>query len=743
MAKNVVIVESPAKAKTIGKILGKDFVVKACMGHVRDLPERKFGIDIENNFEPDYKILKTRAKTISELKAAAKGATAVYLAPDPDREGEAIAWHLVAALALPKKVKVHRVTFNEITKKAVQEAFKTPGEISMDRVFAQQARRFLDRIVGYKLSPLLWKKIARGLSAGRVQSVAVRLIVDREKEIRAFKAEEYWRLAAHLFPKPGDPQVALHEGDVEPRPIVAELKKVDDKEADLKTGPQTHALVDEIRGGPFKIVRVEKKERSEEPPPPFTTSTLQQQASIRLRYTTKRTMAIAQQLYEGVELGSEGAVGLITYMRTDSVRISDDALREMRDYIGERFGGENLNPEVRRFKSRSGAQEAHEAVRPTSVKLDPDSIAQYLSFDQLKLYRMIWKRFVSTQMSPAVYLNTDAEVQSGRATFQARGRELKFPGYTLVAGHRLKKDEQILPPLREGQILNLKELLPTQHFTQPPPRFTEATLVKALEKNGIGRPSTYAPIISTIQERGYVRSEDRKLHATDLGMLVTDKLIKFFNDIMDSDFTSQMEEKLDLIEDAKVQWQEVLSQFYTLFQKDLDKATADMESERGHTPEGTPPCEKCSKPMVVRWNKMGQFLGCSGFPECKQTRGINPPEMSEEKCEKCGKDMVVRSGRNGRFLACSGYPDCRNTKSIHVDKGALLVIDEKCDKCGTEMVVRRGRRGRFLACKAYPDCKNTKPLPKAADLRAAAAAANPGAAAAEEEGEPAEGEELE
>ncbi len=767
--KNLVIVESPAKAKTIEKILGKDFSVKACMGHVRDLPKGKFGIDIENGFEPSYQILETRAKTITELKAAARKAKAVYLAPDPDREGEAIAWHLAAALKLDEK-KIFRVTFNEITKKAVAEAFEHPGKIIMDRVYAQQARRFLDRIVGYKLSPLLWKKVARGLSAGRVQSVATKLIVDREDEIKAFKSEEYWRLAAHLFPRPEDataPAAAAPGEEAQPpKPIVAELKRVADKEADLRTEAQTQALVEEIRGEPFRIVKVEKKERSEEPPPPFTTSTLQQQASIRLRYTTKRAMAIAQQLYEGVELGDEGSVGLITYMRTDSVRMSDDAIAEARTYITKTFGPQNLEPEIRRFKARARAQEAHEAIRPSSMGREPEAIAAYLSHDQYKLYRMIWRRAMATQMAPALYLNTDAEISAGRATFSARGRELRAPGFTLLAGLRLKPDEQILPPLRQGQVLVLDAamkpeepspgsttkrihtsgMVASQHFTQPPPRFTEATLVKGLEKNGIGRPSTYAPIISTIQERGYVRSEERKLYATDLGSLVTKKLERFFNDIMDYTFTSQMEEKLDLIEESKVEWRAVLKQFYDLFAVDLQRATEQMESERGITPEGTAPCEKCAKPMVVRWNKMGNFLGCGDYPNCKSTRPINPPEMTEEACEKCGKRMVVRTGRLGRFLACSGYPECKTTKSIHMDKGTLLVINEDCEKCGSKLVMRRGRRGRFLACPKYPECKFTKPLPKASDMKAVIAAGLPGAPGAppeEEEGKPAEGEELE
>ncbi|MBI3267829.1 MAG: type I DNA topoisomerase [Planctomycetes bacterium] len=701
-AKSLVIVESPAKAKTINKILGTKFVVKACMGHVRDLPQKKFGIDVEHDFEPEYRVIPTRKETVAELKSQTKKSAAVYLAPDPDREGEAIAWHLLQALKIPEE-KAFRVVFNEITPKAVLDAFKSPGKISMERVNAQQARRVLDRIVGYKLSPLLWKKVARGLSAGRVQSVAAKLVVDREREILAFKADEYWTIQARL-------------SGAEPKArFLADLRKFDGKEPTLSNAAASQAVLDALRGVPYVVKEVAKKEKKDEPSSPFTTSLLQQQASVRLHFATKRAMRIAQQLYEGVELGAEGSVGLITYMRTDSVRISDDAMAECRAFIPAHFGPDYLNPTPRTFKSRKGAQEAHESIRPTSVARVPEQIQQYLTEEQFRLYRLIWRRFVATQMTPARYLVSEAMIEAGRALFLARGRELLFNGHTIVSGHTLKKDEQILPTLTAGQPLTFHELLPTQHFTQPPPRFTEASLVKALEKFGIGRPSTYAPIISTIQERGYVRQEERRLYATDLGMIVTDKLVISFADIMNTEFTSQLEEKLDLIEEAKSPWVDVLREFYVVFMKDLDRAVVEMDSEKGQADESAPPCEKCGKPMLKRWNKRGAFLGCSGYPDCKSTRSMTPPQVTDQTCEKCNKPFVIKFGRNGRFMACSGYPECKNTRSVFApkgEKGPIITIDEKCDKCGAPLVIRSGRRGKFLACSAYPNCKNTKPLPK-------------------------------
>ncbi len=738
---SLVIVESPAKAKTINKILGRQYVVKASMGHVRDLPKSKFGIDVDNGFEPQYIEIKDRKDTLNDLKAAAKKAPQVFLAPDPDREGEAIAWHLAEALKIGKRAR--RVTFNEITPRGVKEGFAHPRDLSMNLVNAQQARRLLDRIVGYKLSPLLWEKVARGLSAGRVQSVATKLVVDREKEIAAFKAEEFWRLIARVTVKPGVEEA--------PEAFKAELKRVKDAaEADLHTktevfdeekileekgpggekeeekepekkeflvqdGKTAQALVDELKPATFRVTKVEKKSRRDNPPSPFTTSVLQQTASVRLHFATRRTMAVAQQLYEGVDIGDEGTVGLITYMRTDSFRISEDALKECRDFIVKSFGQKYLEPTPRVWAARKGAQEAHEAIRPTAVERTPDAMRPYLNDEQFKLYQLIWQRFVGTQMAPAEYDVTSAEIEAGRAVFGARGRVLAFDGYTRVAGHRLKKDEQILPPLSDGQVVHLLGLDATQHFTQPPPRFTEASLVKALEQNGIGRPSTYAPIVATIQDRGYVKQENRALHATELGTIVNDKLEKHFPEIVNTDFTRQMEEKLDGVEEEKTDWHVLLKEFHDVFVGEIERAKTEMESAKGQATADAPPCEKCGKPMLLRWNKWGGFWGCSGYPECKTTKPKDPPpvELSNEKCEKCGKPMALKRGRFGQFLACTGYPECKTTKNVVKGKDdKVIVVNEKCEKCGAPMRVCRGKRGAFLGCSRYPACKSTKPVPK-------------------------------
>jgi DNA topoisomerase-1 len=708
--KPVVIVESPAKAKTINKILGTGYVVRACMGHVRDLPQRAFGIDVEKRFTPTYRTIKGKTKVITELRGFTKNASTVYLAPDPDREGEAIAWHLIQALRIPEE-RAKRVTFNEITQRGVLEAFQRPGAISMDRVNAQQARRFLDRIVGYKLSPLLWKKVGRRLSAGRVQSVAVRLIVEREREIKAFKPEEYWTVAARLEKDGSGFTANLVKVDGKGLALASEAKE---DQCSLSAEAPARALVEELRGLPFEVVEVRQRERSESPPAPFTTSLLQQQASIRLRYTARRTMMVAQQLYEGVEIGDEGAVGLITYMRTDSFRVADEAIADVRDYIGKSFGAVHVPEKPILRAARKGMQEAHEAIRPTYVHRAPDDLKPHLTDEQYKLYKLIWQRFVASQMKPAQYLITEADVRAGRALFLAKGRELKFDGFTRVTGHALRKDDQILPKLSAGDRPKLVELLPEKHFTEPPARYTEASLVKTLEKYGIGRPSTYAPIISTIQDRGYVRGEDRKLFPTELGIMVNDKLVKHFDDIMNTGFTARMEKSLDKIEDGRANWVDVLQKFYDPFIGDLDKAQDGMESEKGQEATGVV-CEKCGKPMLIRWNKYGRFLGCSGFPECKSTKSLPSEEAKGEKCDQCGSPMVVKSGRFGRFLACTKYPECRGTKSLpRGGKRIEIPKDWKqdCDKCGKPMKVRYGRRGPFIACTGYPDCKNTQRLPK-------------------------------
>ncbi len=710
--KNMVIVESPAKAKTIGKFLGTSFFVCSSMGHVRDLPERKLSVDIENNFTPEYKIIPSRKKLVSELLADSKKADAIYLASDLDREGEAIAWHLTKALEIPGE-KARRVTFNEITKEAILEAFRHPGPINMSKVNAQQARRILDRLVGYQISPLLWKKITKGLSAGRVQSVAVRLIVEREKEIKAFKPQEYWKVTAEL-------RIAS-EGKSKLRDIKSFksiLQKFNNENIGIKNESQAKDVISELQKAEYVVANVKKQTKRNNAPPPFTTSLLQQQASTRLQFSAKKTMLIAQQLYEGIDIGTEGTAGLITYMRTDSFHISEQALGTCRKLIADKYGKDYLpeKPSVH-ASDKKGTQGAHEAIRPTTVEHTPDSIKNFLTKDQYKLYELIWNRFVASQMNPALYAVTDVEIASGRYIFKAKGRELLFDGHTIVSGHEMEKDEQILPPLEKDQKLELIELVPTQHFTQPPPRFSEASLVKTLEKMGIGRPSTYASIISTIQDRGYVNQEKRAFYATELGTLVTEKLIEHFPKIMDVKFTSHMEDELDKIEDEKIGWLDVLKEFYDPFKIDLEKAVGEMKSVKGTPEESNQICSICGQPMVIRWGRHGKFLGCSAFPACKNTLPLDEkgeparPETTGQKCEKCGSAMVIKTSRHGKFLACSGYPNCKNTKSLTGETTKVEPTDEKCEKCGSHMVIRYGKKGRFMGCSAYPKCRNLKSLP--------------------------------
>jgi DNA topoisomerase-1 len=709
--KSLVVVESPAKAKTINKFLGSGYVVKASMGHVRDLPAKKFGIDVDEDFAAEYQIIPGREKSLNELKKAAKTAERVFMATDRDREGEAIAWHLVEALGVAPEI-IHRVSFNQITRKAIEKAFEESGRIDMAKVDAQQARRFLDRIVGYKLSPLLWKKVTKGLSAGRVQSVAVRLIVEREREIRAFEPEEYWKLLAELENTDG-------------ARFKAELKKLDGKTAKVGNEEQATALVEELNAAHWSVLQIKKKKKTQWPHPPFITSTLQQQASIRLRYSATRTMRIAQQLYEGIELGGEGSVGLITYMRTDSLNLAPESIDEARNTIRAQFGDDYVPEKPNRYRSRKGAQEAHEAIRPTRAMRRPDDIAQFLSPDQLKLYTLIWERFVACQMRPAIVNVTDLQVAAAtngddppRALFSTRGQEIVFDGFMRLAGR--KSDDVILPELTDGEALSLVGLAGSQHFTQPPPRYTEATLVKTLEREGIGRPSTYAPIIKTIQDRGYVRQEKRKFSATELGEIVTDLLLPHFPEIMEVGFTSSLEKELDRVENEEEDWKVVLRRFYERFDSDLQTATKEMKKVKAE--ESDVKCELCGKPMLYRFSKSGKFLGCSGFPECRSTMALDTngevvvKEIveTEHECEKCGSTMVIREGRRGKFLACSAFPKCRNAKDIDADGNPVEpeVSDEKCEKCGSDMVVKRGRRGPFLACTGYPKCKNAKPLRK-------------------------------
>ncbi len=715
--KSLVIVESPAKAKTINKYLGKDFVVKASMGHVRDLPKTRLGIDIEHDFEPKYNVIKARSEIVKELKKVAKESGNVYLAPDPDREGEAIAWHLQQTLDVPEE-NVFRITFNEITKTAVQHALESPGKVNPSLVNAQQARRILDRLVGYKLSPLLWAKIARGLSAGRVQSVAVRLICEREAEIRAFVAEEYWKILASLQ-KHGDEAKASN-------PIFgAELKRRDGVAFEPKNGEEAQQVLDDLKASPFKIATVEKKTKSLKAPPPLSTSLLQQQASIRLRFTASRTMRVAQQLYEGVDVGAEdGPGGLITYMRTDSYRLANEAVAAARTYIEKTFGTEYLPEKPNVFHARKGAQEAHEAVRPTDIERTPDSIRSKLTNEQYRLYKLIWDRVVACQMNNAVFDQTSATIEAGKYQFAARGRALRFDGHLRLSGTDQLDKEQDLPPLDAGEALVALEVKSSQHFTEPPARYTEATLVKGLEKNGIGRPSTYAAIISTIQARGYVKLLERKFHATELGEVVNTQLVKHFPRFVDYDFTALMERQLDDIEGERAEWLEVVRGFYTDFAIQIDKAQENMESLKAMKAPSGEKCPQCGKDLLQRFNRFGKFFGCSGYPECKfimrpgkdgaPGEPRKEPEKTDEICDKCGSPMVIRSGRRGRFMACSAFPKCRNTFSLDAEGKPIkpIVSAVPCEKCGTPLVVRFSKRGPFLGCPKYPKCRGTKQLPE-------------------------------
>ena len=648
--KTLVVVESPAKAKTIEKYLGRKYMVRASMGHLRDLPKSQFGIDVEHDFTPKYINIRGKGDLIKALKKDAKNADKVYLASDPDREGEAIAWHLAYILGLDPDTDC-RIVFNEITKPAIQEAVKHPRSINEDQVDAQQARRMLDRIVGYKLSPLLWRKIRKGLSAGRVQSVTVKLICDREKEIQAFESEEYWTVTTKM------------RAAKSPM-FTAELTQVDGQKLALGDGDATQKLVADLEQQSFAVSQVKKRERQKRPSAPFTTSSLQQDAARKLGFTSRRTMMVAQQLYEGIELGHGGAAGLITYMRTDSTRLSDLALSEVRDFIGEEYGADYLPVKPHIYATGHKAQDAHEAIRPTDVKRTPESIEKYLNRDQLKLYTLIWQRFTACQMTPAIYDTVSVSIKGGeRYTLRAAGSQLKFPGFTKVyagADATKKAKDVILPELAEGEALKLEKTLPEQHFTEPPPRYNDASLVKTLEEKEIGRPSTYAPIIDTIQTRGYVQRVDKHFQPTELGFVVVDMLEKYFQDIVDVKFTASLENELDEIAEGKINKNDLLREFYGPFEQMLEKA----DEAIGHVEL--------------------------------------PVEVSDVKCEKCGRMMVIKQGRFGKFLACPGFPECRNTKPLLIDTGV------KCPKCGGKIVERKSRRGRkFYGCENYPDCDYT------------------------------------
>ncbi len=696
MKKSLVIVESPAKARTINKYLGKDFRVMASIGHIKDLPKNKLGVDIDKDFEPHYEIIRGKAKVIKELKKASKDADIIFLGPDPDREGEAIAWHIKEVLNGRREGIIKRVLFNEITEKGIKEAIAHPTEIDKNKVDAQQARRVLDRLVGYQVSPLLWEKVRMGLSAGRVQSVAVRLICEREREIESFVPQEYWSITA------------LFDG------FEAKLVKKDGKKITISTEEEAKSIVRELKGETFKVEEIEQKQRKRNPAPPFITSRLQQEASRRLGFSAQKTMVIAQQLYEGVDLGEEGPTGLITYMRTDSHRIAPEAIQAVRGYIEKTYGKEYLPQKPNVYKSKKTAQEAHEAIRPTNMKYTPEYVKPYLTEDQWKLYELIWKRFVASQMHHAILDQTRVSIGAGKYTFQAVGTVVRFHGFTILYEEKTdeeSEEEKKLPPLEKDTVLKLLDLVARQHFTQPPPRYTEASLIRELEEKGIGRPSTYALILSTIQDRGYVVKEKGRLKPTELGFLVTELLVKSFPDILNVKFTAHLEEELDRVEEGKLKWIDVIKEFYSRFREDLERAKQEMQTVKGQEEPTDIPCKKCGRMMVIKWGKNGKFLACPGYPECKTTMDfrvdekgkivpVENTEYVEQKCPNCGGPMVIKSGRFGRFIACSRYPECKTTLPLST---GVPCPEEGCNGV---LVERRSKRGRtFYGCSKYPACK--------------------------------------
>jgi DNA topoisomerase-1 len=739
MAKSLVIVESPAKAKTLEKFLGKDFKVMASYGHVRDLPRKGLGVDRAHAYRPTYEILTGKEKTINELKKAAKGAENVYLAADPDREGEAISWHLQETLQPgAKKTTFRRVRFNEITKKAVLAAMADAGEIDGRLVDAQQARRIIDRLVGYEVSDLLWKKIWRGLSAGRVQTVALRIICEREKDIEDFLPVEYWSVDATLeggTPPPFTARLSSFAG---------EKLKFDGSDPRLENEAAALRVRDEAARATWTVSSVESSERRKNPAPPFITSQLQQAAARRLGFAVRRTMQIAQRLYEGREIPGRGTVGLITYMRTDSTRVSQDALQSVRDLIERHYGAESKPESPRYFKSRRDTQDAHEAIRPTYLDLPPEEVAKHVAADEAKLYRLIWERFVASQMTPAVYDTTSAEITAGRAVYRASGSTLKFPGYLAAYGVSAEdedesdKDSPKLPPLTEGETLRLLELTPEQKTTQPPPRFNEASLVKFLEENGIGRPSTYAEILRKLEERRYVHKKDRRFIPTALGRTVIDMLVPFFDDFFETSYTARMEEALDEVEEGKLTWTKALAEFDKTFTRDRNRALEDMVSGKAGiplaqakklhlsvVPQIEEKCPQCGKKLKLRMGKNGLFVACSGYPGCTFTLNIPDPEedavdvseIESTMCDECGSPMKVRQSRTGSsFLGCTAYPKCRNVINIAVAGGKAEARPDEptgvmCPRCGSPLVRRHGRYGAYVSCSNYPACKYKPPKP--------------------------------
>ncbi len=702
MKKGLVIVESPTKARTLSRYLGRDFAVKASVGHIKDLPKKELGVDVDNGFTPKYVVIHGKGKVIKELKQAAQNAEEIYLAPDPDREGEAIAWHIAEELQKTKGKprRFHRVLFKELTKKGIQEAMSHPVELDPNKYESQKARRVLDRLVGYEVSPLLWQKVKSGLSAGRVQSVALRLICEREKEIRAFRPEEYWTIDAQLK----KPQA--------PPPFKARLQEFKGEKLKISDEKGAKAISKELEGCRFEVQGVQTREIKRNPPPPFITSTLQQEASRRLRFSAKKTMQIAQRLYEGVEIGEEGPVGLITYMRTDSTRVSDEAIKAARAYIAAQFGEDYVEKGARKFKKGKLAQDAHEAIRPTLVDYSPEKVKQYLSPDEFSLYELIWKRFLASQMSPALFDQTRVKIKAGDYLFGVTGTRMKFPGFTVLydEGQERAGEEQ-LPLLKAGDVLELVKIDPKQHFTQPPPRYTEASLIKTLEEKGIGRPSTYATILSNIRQRDYVRMEKRHFVPTELGMIVTDLLVEHFPTLFDTGFTAQMEERLDEVESGKVTYINLLKDFYGPFSKSIHRARQEMRSLKAQGLETNLKCPKCSAPLVIRYGRSGEFIACSRYPDCTFSSDFERDEKGEIKlvekevvgvrdCPRCGRPMVLKRGRYGEFLACSGYPGCETTMPVPT---GVRCPEEGCDG---ELVKKYSRGGKpFYGCNRFPDCK--------------------------------------
>jgi DNA topoisomerase-1 len=725
MKKGLIVVESPTKARTIKNYVGDSYEVKASVGHIKDLPRNQLGVDVDRDFEPRFMTISGKEKVIGEIKRAAKKAEEIYLAPDPDREGEAIAWHIAQELGAKGDKKIYRPLFNDLSRETILDSLRNPGNLDEKKFRSQMARRILDRLVGYQVSPILWEKVRQRLSAGRVQSVSLRLICERQKAIEAFESEAYWSIDAIL------------EGEGEKR-LETKLHKINGKKPEIRKGEDAQRIVDHLKELNFYVNKVEEKTKKKNPSPPFITSSMQQEGYKRLRFTAKKTMAVAQQLYEGIDLGNQGSVGLITYMRTDSVKISSNAMEGLRKYIKSEYGETYLAPKPVIYKNKKGAQEAHEAIRPVDLSNEPEKVKAYLNNDQYRLYRLIWNRFVSSQMSPARFNQTVIEIAAGPYLFRATHTTKVFDGFSILYNDPEEENEsvndQVLPSLKKGEALSLKEAVAKEHFTQPPPPFTEATLIRELEEKGIGRPSTYATILSNIRQKEYVEMRKGQFFPTELGLIVTDLLVESFPDIFDVNFTAAMEEKLDSIEEGAVDWKTILKDFYGPFHDDFEKALKSMKNLKK---DGLPTdirCEECGETMAIKVGRMGPFLSCSAFPKCKASKPYKRDEKgkvivvenedSGQVCDKCGKPMIYKEGRYGRFLACSGYPECRQTRPIPgVDGQAKprepvkLGIPCPSKACSGELVERRTRKGKFFyGCSSYPRCNYAiwdRPTPRA------------------------------